>query len=399
MTDGNSALPVAIRTDGIFDGCRWQSGPVLIIVRGGVIAAIDRTGATPPAGLPVHHYPGATVMPGLIDAHTHLAFSASAGPVAGLAGKSDSAIIRMMRKHARSALVAGVTSLRDLGDFNFLTLVLRDEYANRPAAGPHVVAAGPPITRADGHCAFLGCHADTSGEIATRIAEHASRGTDLIKIMATGGMGADPTSPQYTAAGLAVAVNAARESGLPITAHAHASASIADAVAAGVTGIEHCTFLTPTGIVRDDRLIDTLAERNIFVGATVARPRSGMPPSVLETLEPYWANHTHMLLDRGVPVVCCTDAGINSAKPHSILPSDIAYFATHVGTTAALSSATATAAHACGLGGRKGTLRPGYDADLLILPANPTSDVAALLTPAAVYRLGHLMTRTQPTAL
>ncbi|MFF4260081.1 amidohydrolase family protein [Streptomyces sp. NPDC001663] len=151
------------------------------------------------------------------------------------------------------------------------------------------------------------------------------------------------------------------------------AAGIADAVTAGVDGIEHCTFITRSGVRPDPRTIDAMAEAGVFVGCTVVEPMDGMPAEVLAVLEPMWQNMAAMHA-RGVRVVCCTDAGVGPFKPHDVLPRDLVHFASRVTTnTAALASVTSPAADSCGLGHRKGRLAPGYDADLLAAPTRGTT--------------------------
>jgi imidazolonepropionase-like amidohydrolase len=187
---------------------------------------------------------------------------------------------------------------------------------------------------------------------------HAERGVDLIKIMATGGMstaGSAPQAAQYTVEELRAVMARAHELGLPVTAHAHAAQGVVDAVA-GVDGVEHCTFMTSTGLRPDPATVEAIAAAGAFVGCTVVRPQEGMPDLALETIEPYWRNHAY-IRSHGVRVVCCTDAGIGPHKPHDVLPSEVVYFAAHVGATnvEALGSVTSLAATACGLesgGGR-----------------------------------------------
>lgn len=361
-----------------------------MITRDGVITDVDCTGAAAPTGVAMHDYgPDSTVMPGLIDAHTHLVFDPDTDPALGLATDSDEVILARIRDNAHRALSAGVTTVRDLGDRGYLTLRVRDDRYSPGKALPHIVAAGPPLTRTGGHCSFLGCEVDDEPAALAAITDHLDRGTDLIKIMATGGMGADPSAAQYDRRTLSAAATAALDLGLPVVAHAHAARTVADAVAAGVTGIEHCTFLTPDGIRRDERTVELMARAEVFVGCTVAKPRPDMPPAVLATLEPYWANHAYMHA-HGVPVVCCTDAGIHPAKAHDVLPRDLAYFASQVATTVdTLTSATSLAAAACRLDDRKGRIRRGMDADLLVVSGDPTTDITALTRVKAIYRMGY----------
>lgn len=392
----HSALGLAIRAGGLFDGERWLSGPVLVVVRGGCVVAVDTSGAAAPEDCELVDYGSrSSVVPGLIDAHSHLALDAARPMQQQMVDDSDEQVRAVIAANARLALLAGVTTIRDLGDRGFLTV----EYANRQAScaaadGPFVVAAGPPITRPDGHCWFLGRPVgtvDDDTQLVKSVGELAERGVDVVKVMASSGMGADPHDTQFDRAALSMLVQAGAEHGLKVVAHAHAIRAIADSVAAGVWGIEHCSFMTAAGVARDDELVEAVAQKGIYVGCTVAKPRADMSPDVLATLEPYWANNAYMHT-RGVKLVCCTDAGINPVKTHDVLPSDMAYFASEVTTTIdTLRSATTVAAASCGVADRKGAIKQGMDADLVVVAGNPIDDIGALCRVQAVYRDGAIV--------
>lgn len=395
---GDDDRMVVVRAGRIFDGDTAREGPVMVIIRGGTVTGVDVSGAAAPADALVHDFgPTSTVLPGLIDAHTHLVLDPDGDAPSQLTTDSDEVVAARIRSNATRALAAGVTTVRDLGDRGFLTLEARDHsYGSESMMMPHIVATGPPITRPQGHCWFLGGEADGAGAAEAMIGDHADRGVDVIKVMATAGMGADPTLAQFDRTELTRIVAAARAVGLDVVAHAHAAHTIADAVAAGVAGIEHCTFVTDKGVRRDDRTVDAIARAGVFVGCTVAKPRPDMPAAVLATLEPYWANQAYMHA-RGVRVVCCTDAGINPVQTHDVLPRDLAYFAAEVATTReSLVSATSLAAAACNLGHRKGRIRVGMDADLLVVSGDPTIDIDALTRAEAVYRMGRHVPATAP---
>jgi imidazolonepropionase-like amidohydrolase len=162
--------------------------------------------------------------------------------------------------------------VRDLGDRNYGTLALRAELAAQPASGPQVLAAGPPITTVQGHCWFLGGEAQGIDALRSAVAERADRGTDLVKIMATGGQltpGSHPHESQYTRTELSTVVTEAHRRGLPVAAHAHGPQGITDAAAAGVDSIEHCSFMTADGVARDEQVLRAIAAAGIVVSLTV----------------------------------------------------------------------------------------------------------------------------------
>ncbi|MET7394017.1 amidohydrolase family protein [Dactylosporangium sp. NPDC005572] len=384
---------LAIRAGRLFDGV--SAVPVerpVVIVEGARIVAV-LAGGEPPATAELVDLGEATLLPGLVDSHVHLVFDASPDPVAVLAGADDEAVLAMMRTAAERALSAGITTVRDLGDRGYLAVRLREETAR--TAGPEILAAGPPITTGQGHCWFLGGAASGADGVRAAVREHAARGVDVIKLMATGGEltpGSASHVAQFEVDELRAAVDEARRHGLPTTAHAHGAGGIANAVAAGVDMIEHGTFMTADGAEADAAIIRAIADAGIPIGATVAqKPRPGVtPPPRIRKVLPLIVAVFQQVRAAGIPLVCSSDAGIGPLKPVDALPYGPAMMAAYLGMppVEALRSVTSTAAQACRVGDRKGRVAPGYDADLLAVAGDPLADLAALTAVRAVFRAG-----------
>jgi imidazolonepropionase-like amidohydrolase len=385
---------LAIRAARLFDGENAAvTGDPTVLVADGRITAVC-TGADIPAGAEVADLGDVTLLPGLIDAHLHLAFDASPDPVARLAAASDDEVLAGMRKAARAALAAGITSVRDLGDRGYLSLRLRDELAADPTAGPRVLAAGPPITTAGGHCWYLGGQADGVDGIRAAVRAHAERGVDVIKVMASGGEltpGSRSHQPQYRREELRAAAEEAHRLGLPITAHAHASQAIADAVAAGFDSIEHATFMTEDGT--DDRpdIIETIAAAGTMVSITLGIRRGAAPPPRIAARRAAVAALVQRMRQAGIPLIGSSDGGVGPPKPHDVLPHGVLMMVDRFGwsTVDALRAVTSLPAEVCRIDGRTGRLAPGLDADILAVAGDPLTDPAALLDVQAVYRQGH----------
>jgi imidazolonepropionase-like amidohydrolase len=384
----------AIRAARLFDGVSQTllSDPT-VVLDGTTITAVG-TAIPVPDGANVVDLGGATLMPGLVDGHVHTIFDASPDPVGRLGERDDAAAFATMASFARAAARGGVTTIRDLGDRDYLSLGLRTAAASDPTM-PHLLVAGPPITTPGGHCHFLGGGAAGIDGVRAAVRQRAERGVDIVKIMASGGNmtpGSRPELPQYGPAELLAAVDEAHRLGLRITAHAHSTQAIVDALAAGMDSFEHLSFMTANGVDPiPDEVLDALVARQVTVGMTLGlRPVPGAapPPGMVDRMPALIANGRR-LVEAGVYVIPGTDAGIAPIKPPDVIRWSVAQFQL-IGMTPAqaLHVCTARAADALGLGDRKGRLAPGYDADILALDGDPLTDPEALHRIRAVYLRG-----------
>jgi imidazolonepropionase-like amidohydrolase len=373
-------------------------------IEGGRIAALGRSGDLSAGALAVELH-GASLVPGLIDAHVHLDLDPSLVTPQEQARVAPVRAEQALRERAAAMLRAGITTARDLGGPAWRELALRDRIARGDAQGPRLLCAGQPLTTPRGHCWFWGGEAADADGLERGVARQVERGADWIKLIATGGRitaGTQPHEPQFSSEELSRAVRAAAERGRPVAAHCHGTAGIRNSALAGVRSAEHCSFAGPAGFGSDfdARVAGLLAERGVWVSATVnsgwARHHdaSGQPSAFAQRMAGVYLG----LRRAGVRIVASTDAGIPGVT-HDDLPRALAVFARIAGLDfrAALRAASSDAADALGLSDRIGRLRPGLVADLLAVEGDPLRDLGALSRPLRVFAAGREVAGASPS--
>ncbi|MGW2339522.1 amidohydrolase family protein [Streptomyces sp. NPDC001661] len=366
------------------DGTCVDDGAVL--VRGGTIAAVgprETVSRLAPEGIATESFPGGTIMPGLIDAHVHLAFDASSDPVAALQDSDDETLMAGMADRARQLLGSGVTTARDLGDRNGLAVRLRDAIAGGTRPGPRILSATTPLTSPGGHCWFFGGEVEGTDAMRALVRRNAQAGADVIKVMATGGGlthgGPAVWQSQFSEDDLRTVVKEAHSVGLPVAVHAHGTEGIESAVAAGVNTIEHCTWMAEDGgfDLRED-----LAAKIKAAGIHVCTATSPNWRAFAERVghdraqELFTSMRWMALLD--VPMIAGTDAGVTRAVFDKLVNSLEFYQYLGIPLPKIIDMATVNAADALGIGSDTGRLAEGYRADILAVDNNPLADLDAL---------------------
>jgi imidazolonepropionase-like amidohydrolase len=337
-----------------------------------------------------------SVLPGLIDCHVHLTWSAQASPVATLIAERESPATLALRAAANAwaALQRGTTTVRDLGSPNEAIFPLRDAIANGVCRGPRIIAAGYVITTPSGHCHYVGRHATDPASARAAAVKQLSAGADVIKVMTSGGLhtpGSDPTSPQFSLAALREIAEVAHAAGRRATGHATCDAAAALAIEAGFDSIQHGSVLDPAtarAMMRASVVLTATLDTRYFLNMHLDDPAI---PEVLRARAHATAARVggfQAALEAGVTIAAGTDSG-TTFVPHGALATEIRLLhEAGLPIRDALAAATSVAAREVGLPGSIGTLARGAFADLLVLNADPLQHVSALEDVALVIASG-----------
>jgi len=370
----------------IWDGEEFRDADA-IRIEGSRIAAVGDADDLS-ADAKVINYSGATAIPGLIDAHVHMVLDPEQRSPPG---RDDVPDMVAMRRRAGDMVQAGITTARDLGGGHWLELALRDDIARASIEGPRLLCAGQPVTSSGGHCHFWGGEANGVDAINAVIDRQLEHQVDLIKVMATGGRmtrGSQPLEPQFTIAQLSQVVTRAEQAGLAVAAHCHGTAGINAAATAGVTTIEHCSWVGKDGWASDyqESVAELIAEGNIGISPTV---NAGWQRMLGNATGDRVSHALRDMIGRGIGIIASTDAGIPGVFHHD-LPRALDVFQQLTGTSNAFTLATATSrsADVLGLSAVTGRVAAGLSADLLIVDGNPLTDLKDLCRPVGIWVRG-----------
>jgi len=387
----------AIRAGRLFDVAKGQVlQNQVILIRNDRIIAIQDGSAPIPAGARLIDLSNSSVLPGLIDCHTHLIGDLQSSDVLAPLKTTAEQDFASGVANARITLFAGFTTVRDVGTYRgFLDVALRDSIASGAVPGPRMLVAGAYVTVRGGGGEVTG---DTTvaipadmrrgvangvAEVRQRVDEILDHGADWIKVIATGAVltqGTDPGQSEYSEAEIRAAVEEAAKRGKWVAAHAHGAEGIKRAVRAGVRSIEH-------GSLMDDEGVRLMAERgtwlvaDIFNGDYIAGEgrKQGWPADILrkndETTETQRVAFRKALA-AGVHIAYGTDSGV---YPHAMATAQLPYMVRYGMTPMqAVQSATISAARLLGMEDRIGSLAPGKQADLIAVPGDLEAELQAL---------------------
>lgn len=351
LADASVAQRVSIRAGRLLDPVSGRvSLDQMITVQDGRILSV-RSGWKPAAGDSVVDLSGFTVLPGLIDAHVHLAIG---GPP---------------RANAMAILNAGFTTIMDLGARTTRLLAIRDSMNNGFIPGPRVLAAGIWIGRKDGVCEFNGIGIAGGAEgFRQRVRENVAAGADFIKACVSGWRGdayAHPDEYEMPDSVLAAIVTEAALSKRRVIVHAISFGSVRAALRAGAHGLAHAAYL-------DAAIAQAMKARGVFMIPTLASLTAGDSTAGARAL----VAATMLAYRNGVSLVFGTDGGV---LPHGQNALEfVALIEAGITPLDAIRSATVAAAQALGLAESVGTITPGKSADLIAVEGDPLSDITAL---------------------
>ena len=365
-----------------------------VLVRDGSIAAVGPRAdvlAQAAPGAVRHDFPGGTLMAGLFNVHVHLAFDASREMLANFEAAADR--LAGARDRLGQLLRSGVTTVRDLGDADHLGTAVRASFSDSPA--PRLLVSGPPITVPGGHCHFFGGATASDVDIRERIDANAAAGADVIKVMASGGQitqgGADMWESQFDVRQLRLIVAHAAEHGLPVAAHAHGADAIEASVEAGVSTIEHCTWMS--GQREFDRRAE-VAKRMAAEGTSACSTSSRNWRVIIERLGEELGRGVYgrlpWLEEQGVRLIAGTDAGLAGSVFDDPAGALELYEWLGFSRRRILEIATEDSAAGLGLSDVTGRLAPGLSADLIVLADDPLASLTALRDPLLVMSQGRL---------
>jgi imidazolonepropionase-like amidohydrolase len=388
-----SSRPVVVHAGHVLDvkTGKLVSDQTLIIENGKIVSIGAAAETKAPADAVRIDLPNATLLPGLIDAHTHLTMDPKFGYEELGVSIPREALIGA--KNARVTLEAGFTTVRNVAADGYSDVALRDAINAGDVPGPRMLVSGPALGITGGHCdnnllpfeyhAVGDGVADGIAAVQHKVRENIKYGSDLIKICATGGVlskGDDPQASQYTLEEMKAIVADAHRLGRKVAAHAHGAQGILWASEAGVDSIEHGSYIDDAGIAEMKKngtyLVPTLyladwfmenAERNHVPDFLLVKAKAVMPAAR--------KNVAHAFAS-GVKVAFGTDAAV---YPHGLNAREFAVMVKlGLSPLQAIQAATLNAADLLGWAGKVGSLDPGAWADIVAVDGDPLKDVTTL---------------------
>jgi len=361
---------------------------VAVRIQGDRIVSVDSAGGAQSTGERVIELPGLTLLPGLIDSHVHLTYELEDDWINQAVKESLADLALRGARNARRTLMAGFTTVRDVGAWEFSDVALAGAVARGWIDGPRIIPSGNMIGATGGHCDITGFRpgirelgprdgiADGADEVVKAVRYQIKHGARVIKVCATAGVMSfehQAGALQYSQAELDAVVEEASRHDVKVAAHAHGTEGIIAAVKAGVASVEHGSML-------DDEALALMKERGTYLVPTVYTWRvPGDYPAMIqrkiEEVQGFIDGSVRAAIAAGIPIAFGTDAG---TFPHGHNAREFKELV-ELGMTSidAIRAATLSAADLLDVDDR-GVIEPGRLADLIAVRGNPLEDVTVL---------------------
>ena len=354
-------------------------------------------------------FPNGTILPGLVDVHTHTNLPGDGTAVEEGCDEPDEILMLRSAWNARKHLETGVTTARDNGAKNMTSIYLRKGIERGFIPGPRMVVSGRPITVTGGHCWVMGGEADGVEGVRTAVRQLLKDGVDFIKVMTTGGgtRTSYPTRPSYGLDELKAITYESHLFGKLVGAHCSSTQGIINSLDADADMLIHCTFFNPDGSYTYDPAVgERIVEAGAFVNPTLhvgtatlwvleaKQKESGLNHEEAELLETtkrrldWRLDSCQKLVDIGAKMVSGSDSGWSNYAM-GLFQREVTEM-TDIGLNnmGAVLSGTSEAAKSIGMDHLVGTLEAGKEADVLVVEGNPLVDIGALSNVSAVFKAG-----------
>ena len=386
-----------------------------VIVEDGLITAVEPAANVASSGdsYEVHDLGDVSLLPGLVDAHSHMHCSATHDAQTLAMSENDQQLTIRATNNMRKAVLAGTTTIRDLGSRNEVAFTVRQMIEDGHVPGPRLLLAGTPITITAGHCWFFGTEADTEAQVRTAIRTQVKLGANVIKVMATGGMftpTANPRTPQYSVEVLKAAVEEAHRMNVPIVTHTLSAQGVRNVVEAGVDQLIHARWYHSDpnqGLDYTPDTVKQMVDQGQWVDPTIGHHLLGIEAKArgeVGPMDPHWAvsykvvsedehvDTLNKMHDAGVRFTTGLDMGMTYGT-HDRSAANAWALVETLGWTKwkAINAATAGTAEALGLVKQIGSLQAGMFADMAAFAGDPAQNIRDMDQASTVVKSGQIL--------